>query len=104
VLAFDAFRKRRWIAHDEAGLTLSRAGAVFCREHGIDFDAAGESRRPMCRLCLDWSHRRHHLAGRVGAALLERCYALGWARRRPGTRIVDFTARGERAFRDAFSP
>ena len=98
VLAFDAFRKHRWIAHDESGLTLSKSGAEFCRELGIDVDAARASRRPMCRVCLDWSARRHHLAGQVGAQLLERCYELGWARRRRGTRIVDFTPRGEREF------
>jgi len=98
VLAFDAFSKRRWIAHDESGLTLSKAGAEFCRELGIDVDAARRGRRPVCRACLDWSARRHHLAGQVGALLLERCYALGWAKRRRGTRVVDFTPRGEREF------
>jgi len=103
VLAFDAFRKHRWIAHDEAGLTLSRAGLKFCRTMGIDADAARESRRPMCRACLDWSARRHHLAGQVGAQLLDRCYDLGWAKRRRGTRIVDFTPRGEREFLRVFS-
>jgi len=102
VLAFDAFRKRRWIAHDESGLTLSRAGAEFCAGLGIDLEAAKASRRPMCRTCLDWSARRPHLAGHVGAQLLERCYALGWARRRRGTRVVDFTPRGEREFRRLF--
>ena len=102
VLAFDAFKKRRWIAHDESELTLSRAGIQFCRELGIDVDAARASRRPMFRACLDWSARRHHLAGHVGAQLLERCYDLGWAKRRRGTRIVDFTPRGEREFRDMF--
>jgi hypothetical protein len=57
-----------------------------------------DTRRPMCRLCLDWSARRHHLAGQVGVGLLQRCYALGWAKRRKGTRIVDFSPRGEREF------
>jgi DNA-binding transcriptional ArsR family regulator len=103
VFAFDAFKKHRWIAHDESGLTLSRAGAEFCRELGIDVDAARESRRPMCRLCLDWSARRHHLAGHVGAQLLQRYYDLGWAKRRKGTRIVDFTPRGEREFLRLFA-
>lgn len=102
VLAFDAFRKRRWIMHDDSGLTLSPSGADFCRELGIDLAPATPSRRPMCRVCLDWSARRDHLAGHVGAQLLERCYALGWAKRRPGTRIVDFTARGEREFTRLF--
>jgi hypothetical protein len=86
--------------HDETGLHLSRAGERFCRELGIEF---GESRRPMCRLCLDWSMRRHHLAGQVGAGLLARLYSLGWAKRKRASRIVTFTPAGERLFRDAFT-
>ena len=104
VLAFDTFRKRRWIAHDEIGLTLSPSGERFCRELGIDVDAARASRRPICRSCLDWSARRPHLAGSIGARLLDRCFALGWARRRAKTRIVDFSPRGEREFRALFAP
>jgi DNA-binding transcriptional ArsR family regulator len=102
VLMFDAFRKRRWIAHDETELTLSKSGEKFCRELGLDLSATNTS-RPMCRTCLDWSARRHHLAGRVGARLLDRFYALGWAKRRRGTRIVDFTPRGEKEFRRLFA-
>jgi DNA-binding transcriptional ArsR family regulator len=101
VFAFDAFQKRRWLQHDATGLRLSPAGERFCNELGIAIPG-GSSRRPLCRLCLDWSARRHHLAGHVGAALLARCYALGWAKRRKGTRIVDFSARGEDAFRKVF--
>ena len=102
VLVFDAFRKRRWIEHDETGLTLSRSGARFCRDMGIDVDSALAARRPLCRTCLDWSARRHHLAGVVGARMLDRLYELGWAKRRRGTRIVDFTPGGEREFRQLF--
>lgn len=102
VMAFDAFRKRRFIAHADAGLTLSPSGAKFCRDLGIDVDAARSGRRPLCRACLDWSARRHHLAGQIGSQLLDRLYDLGWAKRRRGTRIVDFTARGEREFRRLF--
>ena len=103
VMMFDAFNKRRWLAHDETGLTLSKEGERFCRKHGIDVEAARSTRRPLCRTCLDWSARRHHLAGYVGAQLLERWYELGWAKRRRGTRIVDFTPRGESAFRALFA-
>src|SRR5258705_1110471 len=46
VLAFDALRKRRFIAHDESGLTLSRSGAAFCASLGIDLESARSSRRP----------------------------------------------------------
>jgi DNA-binding transcriptional ArsR family regulator len=100
VLAFDAFKKRRWLLHDEDGLRLSPAGERACGELGMTF-ATG--RRELCRACLDWSQRRHHLAGRAGAALLDRLYALGWAKRRRGTRVVDFTPRGEREFRAFFT-
>jgi DNA-binding transcriptional ArsR family regulator len=100
VLAFDAFEKRRWLQHDESGLRLSASGERFCRGLGLDL-ASG--RRPACRVCLDWSARRNHLAGLVGKALLDRCYALDWARRRRATRIVDFSARGEREFRELFA-
>jgi len=101
VMAFEAFEKRRWLRHDEHGLRLSPAGERECARLGIVLEGG---RRPICRTCLDWSARRHHLAGQVGVALLERCYALGWAKRRKGTRIVDFTPGGERAFVEAFGP
>lgn len=102
VMAFDAFEKRGWLAHGRGGLGLSRGGERFCRDLGIDLEEAKAGRRPLCRLCLDWSARRHHLAGQVGARLLDRCYELGWAKRRKATRIVDFTPRGEREFRRVF--
>ena len=102
VLACDAFHQRRWLRQGEDGLGLSAAGERKCRELGIALPTRGATRRPACRVCLDWSVRRHHLAGQLGAALLERCYALGWARRRKGTRVVDFTAAGERRFHEVF--
>jgi DNA-binding transcriptional ArsR family regulator len=100
VLVFDGFQKRRWLQHDESGLRLSPSGERFCRGLGLELAA---TRRPSCRACLDWSARRNHLAGQVGKALLDRCYALGWAKRRRGTRIVDFSARGESELRELFA-
>jgi hypothetical protein len=47
--------------------------------------------------------RRHHLAGALGAALLDRFYHLGWARREKDSRIVLFTSEGDRAFNQAFT-
>jgi hypothetical protein len=60
-------------------------------------------RRPLCLACLDWSVRRPHLAGALGAALLERFFALRWAARQKGTRVVVFSAVGERALRARFA-
>ncbi|KFI32434.1 ArsR family transcriptional regulator [Haematobacter missouriensis] len=59
-----------------------------------------QSRRPLCRTCLDWSERRHHIAGRLGRTMLDRFIALSWARREPGSRIISFSRKGERAFMD----
>src|SRR5207237_346581 len=69
---------------------------------GIDVEALVSRRRPLCRACLDWSVRRHHLAGALGAALLDRCFELGWARRAKGSRVVNFSPSGEQALRERF--
>ena len=86
------------------GLELTGKGRDFCEVAGIEIDTAASRRRPICRPCLDWSVRRDHLAGALGAALLDKCYARGWARRLPGSRVVQFTRAGERAFRECFGP
>ncbi|HRY07012.1 MAG TPA: helix-turn-helix transcriptional regulator [Hyphomicrobiaceae bacterium] len=62
---------------------------------GIDIQALELAKRPLCKTCLDWSERRPHLAGSLGARLLTRLYELKWARRLDGTRIVKFTPKGE---------
>lgn len=56
--------------------------------------------RPACRPCLDWSERRPHLAGRLGALLCAHCLQQGWLLQRRGTRIVELTPRGAVALRD----
>lgn len=100
VFAYERFQQRRFLRHGDAGLQLAAAGERFVEGLGIDPEAYRNPRRPACRVCLDWSVRRHHLAGSVGAALLDRIYALGWAKREPGSRVVRFTPAGERAFRE----
>jgi DNA-binding transcriptional ArsR family regulator len=103
VLVFDSLDRRRWLRAGGATLELTSDGRRFCREFGIDVDTLARGRRPLCRACLDWSVRRHHLAGAVGAAVLSRCLALGWARRAKGSRVVMFSDSGERALRARFS-
>jgi hypothetical protein len=83
---------------------LTEASAVFFRDIGLDLDDTARSPggRAFCRPCLDWSERRPHLGGRMGAALAPRCFALGWIRRRDGSRAVSVTPAGWRGARDTF--
>ena len=75
---------------------LTKRGEEFAHGFCIDLDALSRERRPLCKSCLDWSMRRHHLAGGLGAALLQRFYDLSWAKRDRDSRAVHFTAAGER--------
>jgi DNA-binding transcriptional ArsR family regulator len=71
----------------------------FFAGFGIDVVSLSKSRRPLCRPCLDWSERRHHLGGALGAAILDRIFTLRWAQRELDSRAVVFSANGERAMR-----
>jgi DNA-binding transcriptional ArsR family regulator len=90
------------IADAEGSLVLTDQGRAFAREFGIALPTPG--RRPLCKACLDWSVRRSHLAGGFGAALLTRIFELGWARRLPGSRAVQFTSGGLLAYEATFAP
>jgi DNA-binding transcriptional ArsR family regulator len=102
VLMFDGLQQQRLLRSGAAGLVLTPRGRQFCVEFGIALDALERGRRTLCRACLDWSVRRPHLAGALGAAMLSRCFELGWARRARGSRIVNFSAAGEAALRERF--
>jgi DNA-binding transcriptional ArsR family regulator len=103
VALFDGLMTRRLLVRSGDALALSRKGEAALAGFGIDLDAARHGRRALCKDCLDWSVRRSHLAGSLGAALLERFYGLGWARREKTSRIVTFTPPGLRAFEKAFA-
>ena len=89
-------------ATDKGGLALTADGEGFVSGIGIDMDALTASRRPMCRACLDWSERRNHLAGGLGAALLTRFTESGWLRREPAGRIVHISPKGEAELKKLF--
>jgi len=89
-------RKRALVPATD-GLELSAEGCRFFRKLAIDTDALAAQKRAFCRACLDWSERRHHLAGALGAALLARIIELGWARRAKDSRVVSLTPHGQQA-------
>ena len=86
---------------DGAGLVTDEGRRFFC-DFGIDLEEATRSRRPLCRTCLDWSERRPHLAGRLGAGLLDRALALGWIARTPESRALRISRAGEAGFSGMF--
>ena len=98
VMLYEALTRIRAFEAAGDGLRLSASGAAWFARLGIDTAAAAKQRRSFCRPCLDWSERRHHLAGALGAALLTRLFDLVWAKRCRGSRVVAFTPRGERSF------
>jgi DNA-binding transcriptional ArsR family regulator len=79
----------------DAALALTRKGEAWCAGAGIDLATLRRKRRPLCRACLDWTERRTHLAGALGAAILERLFAQRYARRETGSRAVILSPRGE---------
>lgn len=103
VRMFDGLLDRRLLRRRGADIELTQPGRHFCERFGIDIDSIQDKRRPTCKPCLDWSERRSHLAGALGAAMLARFYELKWARRQPDTRIVTFTPRGEQEFARLFA-
>lgn len=102
VLVYDGLEQRRLLQSVGERPGLTGAGKRFFDGLSIDVVALGRLRRPLWRACLDWSVRRHHLAGALGAAILSRCFELGWARREKGSRVVSFSAAGERNLRERF--
>jgi len=86
---------------EEAG-EVTDSGNVFLREFGIDIAAMRGRRRMFCRPCLDWTERRPHLGGVVGAALAQRCLGLRWVEHMHGSRALVITAAGRRGLADMF--
>jgi DNA-binding transcriptional ArsR family regulator len=100
------------IAHGYVELTndagiLTETGMAFLGGVGIDIEPilarrTKQSGRVLCRPCLDWSERRPHLAGVVGAVICTHSLEKGWTRRLDGTRAIHITSKGARIFREKF--
>jgi len=97
VAVLDALVDRDLVAL-RRGMALTEAGQLWLADLGVDVDDLARQRRPLLRSCLDWTERRPHLAGAVGAAVCTRFTDEGWVER--GTRrAVRVTDSGSRALR-----
>ncbi len=96
VAMLNAMRARGHIAGDET-LRLTDKGREFVQQFGVDLPSLERGKRPLCRACLDWSERRSHLAGALGAAMLAAMLDRNWARADAG-RVISFSPDGARRF------
>ena len=102
----DAMVDRGLIELGEDSGALTAAGTRFLGGIGIDLVSVPVGIRPptrvFCRPCLDWSERRVHVAGRVGAAICSHVLQAGWVRHMTGTRALAVTPPGRRALAQTF--
>jgi len=94
VAVTDHLVERRAIRPAGQDFTLTRRGETFLRDVGVAVERAREGRRAFARSCMDWTERRPHLAGSLGAEVLERFLTAGWLTRNRHDRALRITAEG----------
>ncbi|MEU4208910.1 winged helix-turn-helix domain-containing protein [Streptomyces sp. NPDC026206] len=99
----EAVRDRPSAYGHDADYRLTDTGRGHLAAFGVDPDRL-PARRPAVRYCVDWSERRHHLAGGLGAAITTRLFDLGWLRHGVSPRVVHLTEAGAKGLRQAFGP
>jgi len=90
-------RKKMLVIQNENFIVTSKGLSWFSRI-GIDVTALDTGKRALARTCLDWTERKYHIGGALGAALLVRMRKLDWMRPKPGSRIVVLTSKGKSAW------
>ncbi len=100
---YDSLVRNKWLNEVGDEVVLTQRGDAEVKKFGIDLAPLRTMRRPLCISCLDWSARRAHLAGSLGTAFLNRFYELGWALREKESRIIRFSARGEKMLHLVFA-
>jgi DNA-binding transcriptional ArsR family regulator len=94
VAVFDRMAAQGWLVLGPDGPALSPAGLEWCRKNALDPAPPPRSRRPLMRLCLDWTERRNHLGGHFGAVFAAALFDAGYLRRQTDRRVVAVTPRG----------
>ena len=105
VQMLDSMKAQKLVRQKKQDIELTADGERFLADSlQISPGMLAHPRRPVCKACLDWSERRHHLAGTLGAAMMTRFTELKWAARdeTPGSRVVTFSRNGEKRFAALF--
>jgi DNA-binding transcriptional ArsR family regulator len=94
VAVTEALAAREAIGERDGAWVLGAAGAGVFDQVGIDVSEVPSRTRPLLRPCMDWTERRHHLAGGLGAAVAAELTRRDWMRGQDGSRIVTVTPAG----------
>jgi DNA-binding transcriptional ArsR family regulator len=96
----DALLARRALRRSDGGFVVTGRGERLLGQIGVDIGAARGQRRAFALACLDWTERRSHLAGALGAELCDRLFELGWVERRGSGRAVALNDAGSAGLRE----
>jgi len=100
VLITDALLKQKLIESKNNLYSVTKNGISFFNRLNIDIFLLEKERRIFAKPCLDWSERRHHIAGALGAALLNKMLSLDYMRRSKNSRAVIVTSKGQKQLYD----
>lgn len=98
----DALIAKGHVVLTDDGGEVTVLGMNFLSAFGALLGPKSGSRRVFCRPCLDWSERRYHIAGHVGAEINRCCLERGWLRRDYDSRVVRVTPAGQIGLRKTF--
>jgi DNA-binding transcriptional ArsR family regulator len=96
----EALTGRGVLVEQDRGYVVTEAGPAVLAQIGVRVERLEGLRRPLARRCMDWSERRHHLAGSLGAAVTSRLIELDWLRLAEASRVVRLTVAGRRGLGD----
>ncbi len=83
----------------EPDFSINLERATWFGQFGVDVDTLAPGRRPLLRICVDWTERREHLAGALGSAICSAVLSAGWVVQRPSSRALALTPAGEARLR-----
>ncbi|MFJ7405622.1 MULTISPECIES: ArsR/SmtB family transcription factor [unclassified Lysinibacillus] len=98
----DSMVNSGYLQKEQKEYVVTPDGVAFFTQFGIDLEKLKRKRRSFCHACLDWSERRHHLAGALGHGLLTHFLELEWITRVPTIRAIKVTEKGRKGFQQVF--
>lgn len=99
----DALQEKGWLAAGAKDYQVTPLGEDAFAAFGINLDTTRKQRRHFARQCLDWSERRHHLAGALGAALLDELLRRKWLKKDTRQRVLHVTSKGYEGLEHTFN-